>query len=131
MHAALPAWPALPPWEPVPGLAPEDVRYTATQFPLRKMPDGRILLDACTDGATVRGRLWNRADDPALAQLKAAWPHVPRAVLAPYRADVILAVWRATEWWPIQKIADAQEQAWSLYHQNNGILKPRREQWLT
>ena len=99
--------------------APADVTHagiTGFALKLKKLQDGRLLIDGYRDSdGSIRIKAWRREDSPHLAALKARYPHIPKAVLAPYRAENILAVLRATDIWNVWALRNAQDAAWRKY----------------
>lgn len=116
MPSLLPPWPENPGWELAsPEVHEKSIQYGST-FILKKLSDGRLMIDAKhVEDGSILIRAWKREDSSHYATLKAQYPHLPRQVLAPYRAENILAIWRATEAWPIIKMMDDQYKAWAKY----------------
>lgn len=105
------------PWEPAPPeITIDDVTFGGVRPKLKRLRDGRVMVDAYVkDGAEIFIKAWRRADHPDLARLRSIWPNLPRAVAAPYRAENILKLMRATNTTPFLELYGAQRSAWEQF----------------
>jgi hypothetical protein len=85
-----------------------DITYSqSAQFPpIRKLPDGRLIVDMWADGRGGKvGKAWTKADHVNLTKLP---PNTPRPVKALYHADVQLALLRG-DYLPAERAEQAYE----------------------
>lgn len=92
-----------------------EIEPSVTYPKMKKLRDGRLMIDGYADGDRIMIRAWRRGDNPELANLRALWPHLPRAVLAPFRAENQLRMMRAVDQ-SGYVLLDEAEQAWAEYH---------------